>query len=63
MLAWCVAGLWMIWMVGNNTYRFAPQGVSEIEDDSVGVVGEFVEHHLPSHDADDAPREEGREAR
>ncbi|MBZ4497102.1 MULTISPECIES: ABC transporter permease [Dermacoccus] len=53
-LAWAVAGLWMIWMVGNNTYRFSPQGVSEIEDDSVGVVGEFVEHHLPSHSEADA---------
>lgn len=53
-LAWAVAGLWMIWMVGNNTYRFSPQGVSEIEDDTVGVVGEFVEHHLPSHSEADA---------
>lgn len=49
-LGWALAGLWMIWMIGNNTYRFAAGGVSEIEDDATGVVGEFVEHRLPHGD-------------
>ena len=43
---WLAGGLWMIFMVGNNTYRFAPGGVSHPEDESVGAVGEAIEHKL-----------------
>lgn len=63
-LVWGLVGLWIIWMVGNNTYRFSPTGTSMPEDEAVGALGEFVEHHLPHHrdQADAASHERGRHA-
>ena len=46
---WGVIGLWILFMIGNNTYRFAPGGVDASDDDGVGAVGEFVEHQLGHH--------------
>lgn len=45
LFVWFLVGLWMVFMVGNNTYRFAPGGEAPIEDDAVGVLGEYFEHH------------------
>ena len=43
---WLALGVLSIFMVGNNTYRFAPEGVAFPEDESVGYIGEAVEHKL-----------------
>lgn len=43
---WLACSLWALFMVGNNTYRFAPGGESTPDDDTAGAVGEFVEHHI-----------------
>lgn len=46
---WGAIGLWIVFMVGNNTYRFAPGGYEHAEDDGLGVLGDYVTHHLPGH--------------
>lgn len=56
--AWFVAGLWMIFMVGNNTYRFARSGVSVPQDADAGLVGEHFEER--THELEAEPR--GRHA-
>lgn len=58
---WGLIGLWILFMVGNNTYRFAPGGEDRTDDDGIGVVGEFVEHHLGHRSAGATPVANGGE--
>ena len=57
LLVWTLVGLWVLFMVGNNTYRFAPDHVGTADASGLGVVGDYVEEHVLHMEIDPKARE------